>query len=303
MAKADIKANQLGPWDQYKEKQPDEIARAVHSHIEAASSQMCAWYWHSIRTKRKTSMWARGIAFLLLVIGTTLQLFASFGETAVDKLFMTQLAVAGLALAGLTQLADRVFGWSSGWMRYVATVTTMENLARGFQMDWGRYLVAMNDPLDIKDARALFDLARGFEQELARLQSDETTKWVAEFNANIALLESLIKIQRAEADKKLESIRTNLSEQGTAAKAVERATLPGALEVQLTFKSEPKLIKIALDQESPREFLGYSWTSLNLPPGQHVVRIVTTSQPPRTIERVADVKPDALCKLDIAVGE
>lgn len=303
MVKTDITANQLGPWDKYKEKQPDEIAQVVHSHIEAASRQMCDWYWRSIRTKRKTSMWARGTAFLLLVIGTTLQLFASSGQTAVDKLIMTQLAIACLALAGLTQLADRVFGWSSGWMRYVATVTTMENLVRVFQMDWGKYLVAMNDPLNIKDARALFDLARGFEQDLARLQSDETTKWVAEFNANMALLDSLIKIQRAEADKRLESIRTSLSEQGTAAKAADSARLPGALEVKLTFKSEPKLIKIALDQESPREFLGDSWTSLNLPPGRHVVRIVTTSQPPRTIERVADVKPDALCQLDMAVGE
>ncbi len=76
-----------------------------------------------------------------------------------------------------------------------------------------------------------------------KLQTDETTQWVAMFNTGISLLESLIKTQRKETDKKLEAIRTSLSTQESTAKAEEKAKLPGALEVTLTHKAEPKKIR------------------------------------------------------------
>lgn len=303
MAKPDITTDKLESWDKYKGRKPDEIIEAVYTHIETTSRQMCAWYWSSIRTKRWTSLPARGLAFLLLVMGTTLPLLAALQDKPEQKLLLTQLAVASLVLAGLAQLADRVFGWSSGWMRYITTVTTMENLTRAFQMEWGKYLVAKTEPLETADARAPFDLARGLEQELTKLQAEETTKWVAEFNTGIALLDTMIKTQREETDKKLEAIRTSLTSQESAAKADEKAKAPGALEVTLTFKADTKPIKIGLDKDTPVDFFGNFWTRNDVSPGRHVVRVITSSQPPRTIERIAEIKPDALTKLDVAVGE
>jgi hypothetical protein len=86
------------------------------------------------------------------------------------------------------------------------------------------------------------------------LQADETTKWVAEFNTGISLLESLIKTQREETDKKLDAIRTTLTTQESAAKVEEKAKLPGALEVTLTHKSEPKKVRIGLDKNRQLNF-------------------------------------------------
>ena len=222
-----ITNDKLEPWDNYKSRKPDEIIEAVHLHIEKTSRQMCDWYWASISRKRWVSLPARGLAFLLLVAGTTLPLFAALQESADGKLLLTQLAVVSLVLAGLVQFSDRIFGWSSGWMRYITTVTKMENLTRVFQIEWGGYMVSKAEPLDIADAKALFDIARRLEQELAKLQEEETTKWVAQFNSSIALLDSLVKTQREETDKKLEAIKTSLSSHEIAAKADGKATLPG----------------------------------------------------------------------------
>ncbi len=302
-SKADITTTKLANWDQYRNKPPDEILASVYAHTEATSLQMCGWYWSSIKTKRVTSFTVRGMAFLLLLLGTTLPIFAALQAAAECKLLLTQMAVAFLAMAGLTQVADRVFGWSSGWMQYITTVTTMENLTRAFQMEWAKYLVSRLSPPDVTDAKVLFDLAKGLEEELIKLQAEETTKWVAEFNSGISLLETMIKTQREETDKKLDAIRTSLSSREAAAKADEKASLPGALEVMLTFKAEAKLVRIALDKESPIEFLGKTWTKIAVSPGQHVVRLMTTSEPSHTIERVAEIKADTLTKLDIAVGE
>lgn len=125
----------------------------------------------------------------------------------------------------------------------------------------------------------------------------------SEFNTGIALLDTMIKTQREETDKKLEAIRTSLTSQESAAKADEKTKVPGALEVTLTFKSDTKPIKIGLDKDTPVDFFGNFWTRNNVSPGRHVVHIITSSQPPRTIERIAEVKPDTLAKLDVAVGE
>lgn len=302
-SKPDISTKKLANWDQYKDKKPEEILTAIYVHIEATSISMCDWYWTSIKTKRITSLAVRGFAFVLLIFGTTLPIFSAIQETADEKLLLTQLAVGLLAIAGLTQVADKVFGWSSGWTRYISTVTTMENLTRAFQMEWAKYLVSKTTSVDATDAAILFDLAKGLEQELTKLQAEETTKWISEFNTGIALLDTLIKTQREETDKKLEAIRTSLTAQETTAKAEKKAKLPGSLEVTLKHAADSKKVKIAVDNDSTVEFLGTIWTKLEIAPGRHVVRLITASEPPRTIERVAEIKADSLTKMEINVGE
>jgi len=298
-SKPDIATKKLSSWDQYKDKKPDEALPSIYAHVETAFLMTCTWYWTSIRRKRRASLWARSSAFLLLILGTSLPIVAAILATAEERLLFTQTAVALLAVAGLTQVADRVFGWSSGWMRYVTTVTTMENLTRAFELEWAKYIVSKSTPLDSSDVKSLFELSKGLEQELTKLQAEETTKWVAEFNSSISLLETLIKAQREETDKKLDAIRTSLSTQETAAKAEEKAKLPGAVEVTLAHRTEAKKIRISLDKDAPVEFLGHVWSKLNVPPGQHAVLIQTLSNPPQFIERVIEVQPSSVARIEV----
>ncbi|EMV7410083.1 TPA: SLATT domain-containing protein [Enterobacter soli] len=281
-------------WDQYNGKGPNEVIGTIYTDISSTSENIRNWYWSSISAKRWTSLIARGLAFLLLLVGITLPLLAALGDVPKDKLFLTQLSVASLVLAGLVQFADRVFGWSSGWMRYMSTVTAMENLTRSFQKQWGKYLVSKNGPLNVEDAHALFDLANGLEQELTKLQADETTKWAVEFNAGIALLDTLIKTQREENDKKLEAVQ--------ASQTLQLHESAGAIEVNLVFNIGVHAITIGLDEDTPVNFLGNSWVQVKVTPGLHAVRINTCSQSPMIIERIAEVKSGSLTKLDIVVN-
>jgi len=234
-----------------------------------------------------------------LLLGTSLPIFAAIQKTDLDKLAFTQWAVALLASAGLLLVADRVFGWSSGWMRYITTVTTMENLTQVFQLEWGKFLVSKTAPLDVSDAKSLFDLATGLEQELRKLQAEETTKWVVEFNTGISLLETLIKTQREETDKKLDAIRTSLTSQQQTAKSEEKSKLPGGVEVTITHKAELKKVRIALDKEPPQDFVGNTWSKTNVPPGMHVLTVQTTSDPSALIERIVEVAASTVARLEI----
>ncbi|MBU0943945.1 MAG: SLATT domain-containing protein [Proteobacteria bacterium] len=297
--KPDISTKKLLPWDEYKGKTPDLALGSIYAHIETTSTTMCAWYWTSIRTKRWTSLWVRAIAFLLLTIGTALPIFAAIQDLAKDKLLFTQWAVALLAIAGLILVADRVFGWSSGWMRYISTVITMENLTRAFELEWAKYIVSKNAALDNSDVKSLFLLAQTLEEELTKLQAEETTKWITEFNSSISLLESMIKSQREETDRKLEAIRTNLSTQATAAEADEKTKLPGAIEVAFTYQAEPKKITITLDSEAPVEFVGYAWSKLNVSPGQHILMVETVTEPREVYQKVVEVQTSTVARPEI----
>lgn len=299
----DITNDKLDSWNNYKGKEPEEVIETVYTRIQNTSRTICDWYWASIGKKRKVSYIVRLLAYALLAIGTTLPLIAAVKITSAEKLTFTQWGIACLVLAGLAQLGDRVFGWSSGWMRYVTTVTAMENLTRSFQMAWGKYLVSKTVPLEIADAQALFELASGLELELTKLQAEETSKWVSEFNTGIQLLDNMVTKQREETDKQLEAIRTNLASQVSAAVIDEKAKVPGSLEVKLIFTADPKLIKIGLNNNTQEDFLGNSWTQLDVSVGRHILRITTTSAPFRRIERIVEVKPDALTTLDVSIGE
>ena len=299
----DVYRKKLLSWDTYKNKSPDEALPSIYTHAEEASSKIRDWYWGSIRKKKHASLFSRSLAFGFLILGTAFPIVAGVLDDTSQRLSLTQWAVAFLAVAGLTQVADRVFGWSSGWMRYITTVTTMENLTRVFELEWAKYLVARDAAaLDSSDVRALFELAKGLEQELIKLQDEETTKWVAEFNTSLSLLESLIKSQREEVDKKLESIRTTISAKEAAAKEEEKTKRVGSVEVSLVHKDKPKAVRISLDEDPPDEFLGRVWSKLDVKPGQHVVIVQTLSDPPESSKNVVDVPPGGVARVEIKVG-
>ncbi len=227
-----------------------------------------------------------------MILGTVLPILAGLkGDTEV-RLQFTQYGVAALALAGLLQVADRVFGWSSGWLRYITTVTAMENLTRRFELEWAGYILNRTGALGESDTRQLFDQAKRFEDDIVKLQSDETDKWVTEFNSGIALLGDMIKSQRESGEKAVEAARASVAAQRN-----------GAIELTLVHKADVKPVMIAVDDEkSPEEFAGTSWSRLNVPPGPHTVSVATSGATPQTIKKVVEVPAGGVGRVEVKLG-
>lgn len=286
-------------WDKYKGKEPSAAAESIYAHISDFATTTTGWYWKSIKTKRLASLTMRIASFILLVVGTFLQLLASAVPLVQDRLETTQSGIAFLAIAALLLVADRAFGLSGGWMRYIVTVTTMENLVRAFQMEWAKFFVSKVGDIDTNDVKSLFTLAESLEQELLKLQGDETTKWVTEFNAGIALLESSIKAQRDESEKRADVIRTTLASQEATAKADQKTGLNGALELALVHVAEIKKVQIRFDLDPPLDFVGTSWAKLDVKPGQHIVQVNTIEAPVQTVFKVVDIQPSVVAKIEV----
>ena len=291
MPKKNIEVEGLGAWDDYKGKPLEETLKSIYSHAVNFSDTASRWYWTSIQTKKRSSLIIRFITFLLLIAGTVLPIMAGLNDDTQARLQCTQYGVVALACAGLLQVADKVFGWSSGWLRYITTVTAMVNLTRKFQMEWASYIVDKGANLGAPDTKLLFDLAKKFEDDLAKLQSDETDKWIAEFNSGLSLLGELIKSQREAGEKSIEAARATIE-------SADKARQNGAIEVTLVHKAAPTTVKIAINDEPAKEFTGTSWTRLDVKPGPYTVTITTTDIP-QTIQKFVKVPPGDVGRLEI----
>lgn len=300
-------------WDRYKGKEPDPALEQMYGDAQTLSTEKRTWYWNSIKNKRLTSLWARGIAFALLVGGTALPLLAGLSNDAPTRLACTQIAITLLAIAGLVQIADKAFGWSSGWMRYITTVTAMESADNAFEIAWSKHLLSRSAALDASDVQALFALAEQFEHDLIKLQTDETNGWITEFNAGVSLLDSAIKAQREDTQKQLEALRTAASSAQADAKAEAKAKVeaaaaavkakePGVIDVALKFKTDTKNVSISLDGAVVhQDFFGSAWTSTKLPPGVHTVTARVLGETHLETSASAVVEPGKIAKLEIVL--
>lgn len=301
-------------WDRYKDKSPSEALEQIYKDAQASSSMKRNWYWANIKKKRWASLASRGTVFAFLVAGTGLPLLAGLSNDPAIRLTCTQIAITFLATAGMIQLADKSFGWSSGWMRYITTVTAMESATDVFDMTWSKHLILKTAAIDSNDVQALFALAEQLERDLTKLLTDETNGWITEFNAGISLLDAAIKAQRADTQKQLDALRTaSLSAQADAkaeekaradsAAAAEKAKELGVIDLMLTFKGEPKPVMILLDGTvMVQEFLGTAWSSPKLAPGVHTIGTRSIGDTKHDTFNSTIVEPGKIVKLALKLS-
>ncbi|WP_337169916.1 SLATT domain-containing protein [Gemmatimonas aurantiaca] len=202
MSKADLSFQQPLSWDQLKGRGVDEILDQTWRHISGVAERKTSWYWESIRSKRRISRVARGVVYVMLIVGSLLPLVATLRNTAEEKLLITQIGICCLVVAGLVRFADQAFGWSSGWMRYITTVTAMEASTQRFRNAWRRQLIADQGAVSAETMRQLFELAVALEDDLNTLQAEETNLWIAEFRSGATMLDALIKGTREQVGQR-----------------------------------------------------------------------------------------------------
>jgi hypothetical protein len=294
--KTDIEQPQFLAWDQFDDKKPKDALPAIYRHAQEFSARCRTWYWHSIRRKRMVSTHARLAVFVLGAFGVTAPLIAAIGWDVSERLLWSQTAVAALALAGLAQLADRVFGWSSGWLRYISTVTAMEDLTRQFELDWAGYFIAMGkiQPTEVKP---LFDIAQRFEVEIAALQKRETDAWVVEFNTGLSALNDLVKTAH-------ENARKSASDAREALQTLNRTSVPGAIELTATTNSQAlPTMAVALDDGHAEVCKGLTWARLKVDPGPHrmVIQAMQNNTLLSEVVKIVEVPPGATTRLTVAM--
>ena len=198
------------------------------------------------------------------------------------------LVGSAAALFGL----DKAFGYSSGWIRYTLTATSMTKLLQEFRMDWLALTAAP------EQQAALIQRAKDFVSAIQSSLLQETKEWASEFQNNMAQMEKDLKSQ-------LDALKSQVDK---VAKDREDASLVGAIELTVTNAdaTDGFHFDIVLETKNSRfsESVSNSkvWTNINTTPGQcKVTTYANAKGNPVSSSTILGVKPGETVKASVTL--
>lgn len=261
----DLAAIRLGElvWD---EASRHASLATVYEHTTANARIAIDWYQVSRKPKKRAAMFLRWSAVVLLSASGLIPLVSSLlpavlGRTAgqqqpmIDPLF-TSLAVAlAAALFGF----DKLFNYSTGWMRYVKADLALRTTLSEFEIEWqlARAGWAGGQPT-AEQAAEMLTQCKTFTARINGIVAEETNLWITEFQASLAQIGESVKAAeaRVEAD---------------AAKRAEAART-GALNVTVKHNGETYAgqFRLRVDNDAQgKVYVGPNVALVDLPAGPH----------------------------------
>ncbi|NBB65247.1 SLATT domain-containing protein [Pseudomonas sp. ODNR1LW] len=131
------------------------------------------WYRKKKRVRQSVSKFGRLVAIISLTLGGIAPLVSSIYESVHPLVGYVLLAIGGFVL-----LADRVFGFSSGWMRFMLAATKIESATEIYRI---RAIGLLMEKPGVND-EAVIKISEMFTAEVSSIIIDETAAWTEEFN-------------------------------------------------------------------------------------------------------------------------
>lgn len=294
----------LGPWDKYGIMNVEQASHEIFDIAQRYSKKNREYYWEGINFKKNASKAVRLSCIVLIASGIVLPIIAAIFNNTSTKLLLTQVGVATLAIAGVLVVMDRVFGWSSGWLRYMITVTAMEDVTRKFTKDWEDYMIKKGCSLNDTDKELLFKKAEKFENTITKIKNGETAQWVSEFNSGLNLLNNLINLKKEDnnkipnVDEFSNGIPVYTSHDTSESEEDQK---PGSIEISLIHKDGPVPVKIGIDDEDEVTFKGTCWSKIKVSPGIHKVQVQTIDQGFAAVQKIVEVIPGNIEHIEVKI--
>lgn len=174
---------------------PAEYLSNLRKFAEDKAHEAIDWYMHR---RRKIAFWSKALRMAAIVsasIGAILPLLQA--TPLLSGWLGGQLQTAAgelgylfLALGGSFVVADKLFGVSTRWMRFITTAQALEHHLAVFEMDWASVWMELNEntPTD-EQRKRLLALVSNFRVAIIDEVRQETSLWVAEFQSSLAQLE------------------------------------------------------------------------------------------------------------------
>jgi hypothetical protein len=183
-------------WD---EEHLTESLQEVFRHAVAEAESSIQWYLTRIRTKR---FWARAIRLAAIGCGAAagiLPMVAQLpgNENAIPPVW----ASIFLALAAALVVLDRFFGFSKGWMRFIATEMKLREILEEFRLDWESARAAWKGHAPGEgDVQEMLARAKRFVGQVHRMLRQETGAWIEEFQTALSEIDQAAKKEKREAE-------------------------------------------------------------------------------------------------------
>ena len=164
----------------------------LYKHAEARAESTIAWYLRSKASKSFNSRALRLLTILLGTIGGLAPIIDSAGLAGwlPEGAEATEIGYLMLGLAAACVAVDKLFGFSSGWMRYITTAMALQEDLSRLRMDWAMTMVSSrSNPLSTPDILNHLARLRLFLETVDGRVLQETRAWIAEFQTTLADIE------------------------------------------------------------------------------------------------------------------
>ncbi|MEU3772057.1 SLATT domain-containing protein [Streptomyces sp. NPDC032472] len=166
----------LGDWGE-----PAERLDELYRRVEADALRTAEWYMSDRARKRLGARILRAGAAAGAVIGASMPLLALTGSAPGAASYGYLALLLGAACMG----CDRFFGFTSGWMRDVATAQAVQRRLQTLQFDWAsenvREVLGPTEGTASEAAERCLTVLRRFAEDVAELVRSETAEWMVEF--------------------------------------------------------------------------------------------------------------------------
>lgn len=241
-----------------KWKNDEEIQESIgqlYQYAEASAGSSIAWYGKQKRQKARMSRLLRGLAILFTIAGGLTPVVAALGLTQIPLPGARQVDAGhlGYLLLGLAAACigfDKFFGFSSGWMRYLATKMTIERSLSEFRLDWAMMVAKLREKSPTTDqVQLMIQRVKEFLLTVNTQVEQETQAWVSEFKTNLAEIEK-------------------------TAKAQGESTRPGAIDITLTNGMDTDDgFTVTLDGMEIKKIRGTKYQIGYVAPGPHKIAV------------------------------
>ena len=274
-------SNDFPPWD---DKDPKGSLLRWYGATVGQGEAAIDWYKRKQRGKRFGSRLFRYAAIGLVAIGAILPLLSMNGLNLEQhlpfKVPVPQWGYVVFAIAAGFVLGDRLFGFSTGWIRFIKTQLVLEGALTELRYDWLALFSKLSGNAPTQDEiQTLIQRLKAFVVFVHTQVQQETEAWVLEFQSSLADLEK-------------------------AAKVGAEATKPGSLQVTVPNAADfDGGVTASMNGMEVKKVDGTRCLFLSVMPGQHQVLIKGT-RAGKTIEasEIVKVTPDTMATVTVALA-
>ena len=182
------------------------------------ADEMHKFYFDNVGGHRCWSVVIRIITIISISITLFLSLLLGVTDDKNEMLILS-LDFGALALASISLLTDRIFGFSEGWMRYMQTKFEIEKIVADYHMQ----ILKLSLDSEINASALSKDIARldiflNFDKSLRQIIIEETSGWSLNLRSQINALTSKVDSDLSASRLKVETITQKIKKERDAEK-------------------------------------------------------------------------------------
>lgn len=157
----------------------------MFDHATGIARRAEAWYARKRPSKKRWGRALRVSALLIAAVAVVLPVLSEIFTAGDRPAIAPGWTAVALAAAGALIALDHYFGFSNGWMRFMAAELRITRLRHEFEYAWNTERAGVSDPPTEAQVAALLALARAFVLAVDDAVAEETDGWVAEFRGSL----------------------------------------------------------------------------------------------------------------------